>query len=88
MLFAERIYRRTLAGQRAWQSPHSGLPAHYRRILGMVLDETHPDSLRAVLRCYTARQLFDWLDELDTLGLLESFPATDQHDLDFTAHLA
>jgi len=80
----ERIYRRTAAGLNALQSQDSGLPAEYRRILGLIETETHSELLRTSLRRYSEKQVFDWLDELQTLGFIEAEPVTPQHDLDFT----
>ncbi len=69
-----RKYRRTEAGRKAWASPGSGLPAAYRRILGMVQGVAYSDEvLRGMPDC-AARQVQDWLDELETLCFLESLP--------------
>jgi hypothetical protein len=84
MAAAERIYRRTDAGRKAWESPSSGLPGPYRRILGVITGETHSEVVRGLLRCYSERQLEDWLTEMETLGFIQSLPVTSGHDLDFT----
>lgn len=80
----ERIYRRTAAGLNALQSNDSGLPAEYRRILALIDTETHSELVRASLRRYPEKQVFDWLDELQTLGFVEAEPVSSKHDLDFT----
>ncbi len=79
-----RIFRRTEAGRAAFEDQHSGLPAHYRRILCAIAAETHSDVLGAVLHCYSETQIVQWFAELLTLGLLESVPDSAEHDLDFT----
>jgi hypothetical protein len=83
----ERIYRRTHAGLRACVAENSGLSAQYRCILGLMEGDTHSDMFRKVLACYSEKQVFGWLDELQTLGFVESESATPEHDLDFTASL-
>lgn len=84
MATSDRIYRRTAAGAKAWESLTSGLPVPYRRILGALQTEAHSEMLRSALRGYSERQLADWLAELDTLGFIQSGPAMSLHDLDFT----
>lgn len=79
-----RIYRRTAAGKRAWESSDSKVPAEYRRVLGLLETETHSDVIRGFLRRHSDKLIFEWFDRLEQLGLLESTPAKEQHDLDFT----
>jgi hypothetical protein len=62
MAKAKRIYRCTAEGSRAWESPGSGLPAHYRRLI---------DLIRNAKPLASDKQCFDWLDELETLGFVE-----------------
>lgn len=81
----EQIYRRTKEGSRAYTSQESGLPDYHRSILGLIEGDTHSDLIRKTLRRrYSEYKIFDWLDELQTLGFLESAPVADTHDLDFT----
>ena len=82
---SDRIYRRTDAGLKAWKSSNPGLSAECRRILGLIIDDTHSDSIRAGLRRYSDTQIYNWLAQLESLRLLESSPASSNHDLDFTA---
>lgn len=63
------------------------MSAQYRCILGLIAGDTHSDIFSAVLACYSEKQVFGWLDELQTLGFVESESATPGHDLDFTASL-
>lgn len=81
----ERIYRRTDAGRIACEADNSGLPSAYRRILKVLEVDIHSSSFRTVLACYSDKQISGWLDELETLGFVESRSATPEHDLDFTA---
>src|SRR5688572_27860174 len=66
-----RKYRRTEAGRRAWESPGSGLPAAYRRILGMVRGVAYSDEVLRGMHDCAARQVQDWLDEPETRCLHE-----------------
>ena len=84
MANAGRIYRMTAAGRQAWESEDASVPAAYRRILGMVDTETHFEVLRGYLRRYPDALIFEWLAELEEIGLLESHPGEQAHDLDFT----
>jgi CheY-like chemotaxis protein len=79
-----RIYRLSTAGRRAWEKEDPAVPAAYRRILGMLDAETHADVMRGYLRRYPDELVFEWLAELEELGLIESRPDKAAHDLDFT----
>jgi hypothetical protein len=69
-----RVYLLTEAGSRAWESPRSGLPAHYRQILGLIQTETDAEEIHVGMRSHSQRQINDWLDELDTLGFVALVP--------------
>lgn len=75
------IYQLTETGLKAWRSPHSGLPAQYRSILGLIQTETPSDAILAGLSHYTDKQILDWLAELETLGFIESVTAAPERDL-------
>lgn len=82
MAKTEQIHRRTDAGLRAYESQKSGLPSHHRSILGLIEGDTHSQLIRAILRRrYPEKQVLDCLDELQTLGFLESEAVTAEHDL-------
>jgi hypothetical protein len=81
-----RLYRRTEAGKAAWQRQDARVPLEYRRVLGLIENDTHPDSLRARLARYSESETLHLLDELVDLGLLEAVEASEQHDLDFTGN--
>jgi len=80
----DRVYRRTDAGFKAWESPDSGLPAGYRRILSVISTESNARDIRHAMRGHSDRQVSDWLDELDTLGFIELIPAS-RKSADFSA---
>ena len=79
-----RIYCRTVAGDRALQSTAQALPSDYRRILQIVGTRAHPDVIRGFLRHIPDDLLGDWIGELHELGLLGSAPADGDDDPDFT----
>ena len=64
------------------------MPLEYRRVLGVIENETHPDNLRARLPGYTMEGLLHLLDELVEQGLLETSEAEEHHDLDFTGEFS
>lgn len=70
----QRSYQRTEAGRKAWESRGSGLPAAYRRILGVVQSVACAEQIFAALPEYRVRELQGWLDELETLCFLEALP--------------
>ena len=82
-----RIYRRTEAGKKTLESQDSKVPAEHRRVLGLVETDAHSDVIRGFLRRHSDKLIFEWLDTMEQLGLLESAPAEQQHDLDFTTSL-
>src|SRR5919198_2294074 len=79
-----RTYGLTDAGRMAWESQDSSLPPEYRRILWQIETEAHVNVLRGCLREYPDRLLFEWLGELEELGLVESRLAVVDYDLDLT----
>jgi hypothetical protein len=71
MASAQRTYHRTEPGRKAWESRYSGLPAAYRRILGVVQTVAAAEEIFAALPEYGRREVQRWLDELETLCFLE-----------------
>ena len=82
----DRVFRRTAAGLKAWESRNPGVSVQCRRILGMVGEDTHSDCIRSVLREFSDTQIDTWLAQLESLRLLESSPAASESDLDFTGN--
>jgi hypothetical protein len=80
----ERLYLLTDAGKAAWQHQDPRVPVEYRRLLGLIKTETHPDSLRTRLGRYSEADVIDLLDELVQRGLLRTVEAEASPDLDFT----
>ena len=85
---AKHLYRRTDAGKLAWQRQDARVPLEYRRVVGLIEYDTHPDNLRARLPSYTQEGLTHLLDELVEEGLLEAVEAEEHHDLDFTGEFS
>jgi hypothetical protein len=70
----KREYRRTETGRKAWQSRNSGLPAAYRKILGLLRNAASADDILAGMRGHPDKQVQDWLDELETLCFVDCVP--------------
>ena len=65
----EAVYWLTDVGLRA--RGDAGLPAHYRRILAAMHGPSGVAAIRAAVGC-DAHALAAWLDELDTLGFVQT----------------
>ena len=68
----EALYWLTDAGQRALRCDDSGLPAHYRRILAAIHGPSRVAAIRAAAGGCDQRSLAAWLDELETLGFIQT----------------
>jgi hypothetical protein len=82
-----RIYRRTEAGRKAWDTQNSSVPLELRRVLGIITTDMHSDEIRVRLGRYSEEGLRELLTELEHQGLLESEPEAAEQDLDFTTEL-
>jgi hypothetical protein len=82
-----RIYRRTEAGRKAWDTQNAGVPLDHRRVLGLVTMEMHSDEIRRRAGRYSEEGLRELLTDLESRGLLESQPEAADQDLDFTTEL-
>ncbi len=80
------IYRRTVAGQSAWDSG-APLAAPLLRVLSLIEAEMHSHILRRLLRHHAESAVADWISQLEKLGLVEAVPSHLEHDLDFTGSL-
>ena len=67
----EAVYWLTDLGLRALAARDSGLPPHYRRILAAIHGPSEVTAIRAAVGC-EARRLDAWLDELHTLGFVQT----------------
>lgn len=77
----QRLVWRSDSGHRAWQSPNSGLPAAYRRILDLAASPVSVAAIVAQLGDYPAKQVQDWVDELETLCFIHASRIDPQADL-------
>jgi len=68
----EAVYWLTDAGQRALTCGDSGLPVHYRRILAAIHGPSEVAAIGASAGGCDERSLAVWLDELDTLGFVQT----------------
>ena len=68
---SEAVYWLTDAGVRAVGSSDSGLPRHYRRILAAIHGPSDVSAIRAAVGC-DGPILAAWLDQLDTLGFVQT----------------
>ena len=75
MASAEKIYRRTRAGDAAVRSGDLAVPTDYRRILALVEGDTHENVIRGHLRHYPDELIEEWIGELEELNMLMSKPA-------------
>ncbi|HKU48137.1 MAG TPA: response regulator [Burkholderiales bacterium] len=69
---AERIYRLTQAGRKAWEQEDTAVPADYRRILWAM--DVHRGAAKSLARLYPAEMLMEWLSEMEEIGLIEVIP--------------
>ena len=83
---AKRLYRRTAKGTAVWQRQDASVPLEFRRVLGIIDGDMHPDSMRGRLP-FTEIGLHQLLEELVEDGYLEAVNASESHDLDFTGSL-
>jgi len=80
------IFRRTAAGRSAWDEG-APLPPPLRRLLGLIESDVHSRMLPRLLRGHTEGSIKEWAGQLQRLGLIESLPVLEEHDLDFTGSL-
>jgi DNA-binding MarR family transcriptional regulator len=79
-----RLYRRTEAGRKAWDTQNRQVALECRRVLGILGQDIDPRDLRAKLG-WSEAALQEILDELEDQGLVHCFEVdSDRNDLDFT----
>ena len=81
----DRIYRRTQAGQEAWESQDPALSPEHRQILAVIEGDIHWDEITKLLRRHAD---FQRLNELETEGFIAYEVAAATCDLDFTGSFA
>jgi DNA-binding MarR family transcriptional regulator len=77
-----RLYRRTDAGRKAWDTQAASVSLDYRRVLGLVGDESDPKDVCARLG-WSETALEEVLEALEQAGMVERLESDDT-DLDFT----
>jgi hypothetical protein len=82
------FYVRTPAGKAALQGQDPSVPVEYRRLLGLLERETHPQALRRRLGRFSEADTRALLDELVDRGLLEMVDASAGNRLDFSGDFA
>ncbi len=70
-----RTFVLTKAGSEARASRRSGLPPHYRQILGLIRSVIAAEQIYLALRSHSRQEVDGWLDELDTLGFISRMPS-------------
>jgi hypothetical protein len=79
-----RLYRRTDAGRKVWDTQNTQVPLEYRRVLGVIGLDTDPHQVRISLGL-SQTALDEILEELEEQGLVKSIHVgPDATDLDFT----
>ena len=78
MTRVDKLYWRSEAGVRAWRCQDSGLPEPFRRILDAMQAPVALESLRKALTGTPDRDLTALLEQLETLGFVETAPAAYQ----------
>jgi hypothetical protein len=79
-----RLYTRTDAGRRAWDTQNTLVPLDCRRVLGFVERDTAPHDICDKLG-WSEAAVNDILDELEGGGLVKSVDmGPDRNELDFT----
>lgn len=85
---AGRLYRRTEAGRKAWETQNARVPLECRRVLGLIGMDTDPDKLRERLG-FSEAALDEILEELEQESLVQSIQTgPERTDLDFTGTLS
>lgn len=74
MIQLDRLYWRSESGMRAWRCPDSGLPAPFRRILEAMQAPIALESLRKAIAGTSGSELAAALEQLETLGFVETAP--------------
>lgn len=86
MFAMPRLYSRTDAGRRAWDTQNARVPLDCRRVLGFVGQNTAPREIREKLG-WSEAALDDILKELEAGGLVRSVDTgPDKDPLDFTGN--
>jgi hypothetical protein len=82
------FYIRTPAGKAALQEDDPRIPVEYRRLLGLIERETHPQALRRRLGRFSEADTRALLDDLVDCGLLEMVDPAAGNRLDYSVNVA
>jgi hypothetical protein len=88
MAFRQRIYQATETGSKAVANPPAGVSFPCRRILGLLQGDTHFAVIRSGMGMCDEKQVGEWLQQLETLGLVKWHVERAESDLDFTGSLS
>jgi len=83
-----KFYVRTPEGKAALHGQDPRVPVEYRRLLGLVERETHPEALRRRLGRFSEDDTRALLDELVDRGLLQVVDANARNTIDYSGNLA
>src|SRR3989442_6320626 len=86
MAIGDRIYRRTWAGQRAWEVQAPKVSPECWKVLGSIGTGAHAAMLCASLQNCSEEDIQEWLAQLGQIGLVESVPVFGKNNLDFTGN--
>ena len=86
MAIGDRIYRRTWAGQRAWEARAPKVSPECWKVLGSIGAGAHAAIVCGSLQNCSEEDIQKWLAQLEQIGLVESVPVVDKNDLDFTGN--
>src|SRR3989449_6415534 len=78
MAIGERIYRRTWAGQRAWEAQAPKVSPECWKVLGSIGAGAHAAMVCASLQNCSEEDIREWLAQLEQIGLVESLPVIDK----------
>jgi len=82
-----RLYSRTEAGRRAWDAQSARVPLDYRRVLGLVGQDTDPEEIGAKLG-WSEAAVIEVLKDLEKSGMVKSVGGASRvSELDFTQPL-
>src|SRR2546428_14015575 len=86
MAIGDRIYRRTWAGQRAWEVQAPKVSPECWKVLGSIGAGAHAAMVCASLQNCSEEDIQEWLVQLDKNGRGWSGPAIAKNDPDFTGY--
>src|SRR5439155_26990098 len=86
MAIGDRIYRRTWAGQRAWEVQASKVSPECWKLRGSIGAGSHAAMVCASLQNCSEEDIQEWLAQLEQIGHVGWVAVIDKHELDFTGN--